>query len=229
MNRLQLLLNILILPVLTILLAYSFGHNGYETFVATSIGLLFIMAYQAAESLHAAAKSRHWLVTKALLSCLPLGMWLLSLICLMLLITGAGHDPRIPLPHINWLIVIVLVVAYMLSTVKLNFAETRFGRTLLPLFATLYAVAIMYSAALRFYSDPGNAHTIALVIAGQLQYVLLYVVLRTRYVEWAVALGQSRLGTSNAFSPQPEPNGPYLLLATLPFFIPFAAVIAFTL
>lgn len=229
-SRTELLAKLLVLPAVSVFVAYYFGHNGYEAFVATSLGILLLMGFQTIRSIQILFEGHHWLITKAVLSAITCCVLILSFVCEMLLITAAGHDPRVMIPHTNWIIAGALAAAYSIRNVRRSKPTQTYSWSMLDILASLYSILILYIASLNFYSNVHVTHNVILVLAGQLQYILLYIILRTGYVQWVVSYGQEKLGSpTNLFSLQTERSGLYIFLAALPFFLPLGIILVFTL
>jgi hypothetical protein len=212
------------ISMFNIVLAYVFGNNGYEAFVTLSIALGILITWQSLQLLRLLFKSHTWLILK-LLGAAALGFfWFLVIGGVMLSISRDAYDPSATTPDVNWLVVLIGTVPYLLPRLGLYKTDAGFTKTAIGTVTTLYSVIVLFVAALGFYDSEARYQSLILVLAVQLQYLMNHVILNTGYLDRALAAGvqlssQLKLGSSS-FG-----RDLTIFLVAIPFFAPLAIVL----
>lgn len=215
---------VLLASLFNVALAYLFGNNGYEAFITISIAVGFLLTWQSFNLVPLLFKSKVWLIIK-LVGLLPLAfVWFVAVAGVILSVSTNAHDPSVSTPSINWLIVILGTLPFLVPRVAIYKATAGFQKTAIGLLVSLYSIIVLYIAALGFYDNNASNKNLILVIAVQLQYLMNYLITRTNYLHRSQVLAKN---LAQHLSISHKDTGDYLmiLIVGLPFILPLAIVL----
>jgi|GEM_PF-2793851 len=226
------LLYISVAAVATLVLSYAKGNEGYEAFISTSIALWIFVTWLTLRVVRLIfARKQWWLIGKLLAALGMIGMWCMVAIAIMIVVTHQGADPRITVPHVHWLIVLLGVAGYLVPRFFTHQSKTPTRKIAFGWLAAIFAIVTLFLAGNAYYDSSSHFRSIILVLALQLQYIMCFVVVKTDYIAWAEQKAK-RINTFTYLQVQKHPENEIyapVLLVGLPIFLPLLVVLAMTL
>lgn len=215
---------VLIISLVNILLAYIYSKSGYEAFITVSIALGLLFTLLSISSLRLIFRSSYWLIVKLIFVPLIAFMWFMIICGVMLSVSPSAYSPNKSLPDINWWIVIIGTLPYLLPRLNLISSKQTLKHSIISMLYVLYSVMVLLIAAISFHSPNASEKNIMLILGIQLQYLMNYAVLKTNYLEKSLYFSNK---TARKFNIHNNDLGTYfvVIVVGLPFILPLAVVL----
>lgn len=214
---------ILFASLFSLTLAYVFGNDGYEAFVTIAIALGILISTQLLNMARLLFRARVWLVVK-LFGLLALGfIWFICIASVILSISSEAFNPSLVKPTINWVIVLVGTLPFLMPRVNAYRLDAGMKKTFIGILTSLYSIIVLETAVTSYFSDASKYRNIVLVLAIQLQYLMSYAITNTNYLDRSLAFANNltrRLRISQG------KMSLYItsLIVGLPFILPLAII-----
>jgi hypothetical protein len=201
--------------LISLILSYAFGNDGYEAFVVTCIGLGILTARQ---SLELASLKQRWLVVQIILGIMLTIVGLAVIAILFAAISPELTNPNLKLPPLNWLIVAISSLPFLFRPIT-QASHQNLDKVMIHLITLIYSAIVLYGAAITYYKAESTMVGLILVLAVQMQYVMAYIVISTGYI----SIVQAFFANSGLLRSESGSNL-FLLIVALPFFTPMIVI-----
>ncbi|RZJ14411.1 MAG: hypothetical protein EON51_19245 [Acinetobacter sp.] len=211
--------------IANVILAFIYGNEGYEAFLAVCFGLLIIFIWQSYGII--AAFIRKYGKFSILLS-LPVVvlLWVLVLPAIMGTITydtpgAVNHD-------INWMLVVLGIIPFGVQTLFSKRKNTSLTSVAVGMTVTIYSVFVVFIGAILFYDTSSSFSNIGLVIAFEFQLIMNFLIIRAGYFDRALTYANAQLAKHPHL---PESVQRYYIVAVCgaPLVIPLVIIIGLML
>lgn len=215
---------IVVISCFNVILSYAFGNNGYEAFITVSIALGILISWQSVQMFSLIRRSHSWLVVKAIYALALTFFWFVIISGVILSISRGSYDSKVITPNINWLIVLIGTIPYLLPRIIHGRSDLNFNKAAVGWVTTLYSVMVLFIAVLGFHDSRSEFGSILLVLAIQLQYLMSHLAAKTSYLERSHA---SALKLVRKLRLERSDFGKYIIitLVGVPFIVPLVIVL----
>lgn len=223
-NRNTSFLFIVVVLIINVILSYTFGNNGYEAFITVSLALGILITWQSIKMFRLIQDSNSWMIVRAIYILALIFFWFVVLSGVILSVSSSSYDPKGITPDINWLIVLIGTIPYLLPRLISIQNDFSFNKAAVGWVTTMYSVMVLFIAVVGFYNSTSRFGNIMLVMAVQLQYLMNHLTVKTNYLERSHG---SALKLVNNLHFEKSDFGKYIIIAVvgLPYIAPLAIVL----
>jgi hypothetical protein len=224
-NEATSLIYLIVASLLSVLLAYIFGNEGYEALITTAIALGFLITWQLLVLTRLLFRTKAWLIIK-IIGLLPIGLPSLFLLPSFIISPLPGiYNPAISPPSVNWFVVCIGTLPFLIPRLLGYKIKVGSKKILIGSITSIYSLMVLYIAVIGFYDNESKYRSLILVLAVQLQYIMSYTVTRTNYLNRSHDFAVNLLKRLRISSNDDAGQNIIIFIVGLPFILPLAVVL----
>jgi hypothetical protein len=224
-NEATSLIYLIVASLLSVLLAYIFGNEGYEALITTAIALGFLITWQLLGLARLLFRTKAWLIIK-IIGLLPIGfIWFIAVASVISSISSGIYNPAISPPSVNWFVVCIGTLPFLIPRLLGYKIKVGSKKILIGSITSIYSLMVLYIAVIGFYDNESKYRSLILVLAVQLQYIMSYTVTRTNYLNRSHDFAVNLLKRLRISSNDDAGQNIIIFIVGLPFILPLAVVL----
>jgi hypothetical protein len=224
-NEATSLIYLIVASLLSVLLAYIFGNEGYEALITTAIALGFLITWQLLVLARLLFRTKAWLIIK-IIGLLPIGfIWFIAVASVISSISSGIYNPAISPPSVNWFVVCIGTLPFLIPRLLGYKIKVGSKKILIGSITSIYSLMVLYIAVIGFYDNESKYRSLILVLAVQLQYIMSYTVTRTNYLNRSHDFAVNLLKRLRISSNDDAGQNIIIFIVGLPFILPLAVVL----
>jgi len=176
---------LIVAGLFNVLLAFNYGHDGYEAFVVTLILLGLLASWQGIETARFIFASKINLIAKVFQILAVAVFWFFIIGGMMISVSPDAYGSEVRTPDVSWLTVAIGIVPFVITQLIAP-REGQSSQQLLTGWVTsIFSMAVLFIAGIGYHDRQTVFAGIILVVAMQLQYLMSYLAVQSDYLKRA--------------------------------------------